>query len=312
MILLEKRAHLVLEIPLDVVRLLSVDVTQESVNISRTDREQSVSTLPSKLTNSVLLHPNGRSGLDFRHNFRRCFCRAQPHRKMNVVGDSTYPKTFAIQFASGSGQICVKGGNNAVANERRTMFCAEDDMHQVKAQRLRHAGDYMSGLQPSPVLADTYLGLRPRLVCRQAFGLHRLSIQPAANPPGTQQYTSPDYVSGLQPSPALDDAYLGLRPRLVCSRAFGPHGLSIQPAGNQPRTQQPSSPGQVPWNQAARTRPEMKPRHIQSAKGAKHTSLGRGPRYTATDNQRGLKARHNRSAQYAETVSSAYEGAITS
>jgi hypothetical protein len=27
------------------------------------------------------------------------------------------------------------------------MFCAEDDMDQVEAQRLGHGGDYMPGLQ---------------------------------------------------------------------------------------------------------------------------------------------------------------------
>jgi hypothetical protein len=137
------------------------------------------------------------------------------------------------------------------------MFRAENDMHQIEAQRLRHLTDYMSGLQPSAVLADTYLGLRPRLVCR---------------------------------------------------RAFGPYRLSIQPAGNQPRTQQPTSPGQWPWNQAARTRPGTKPRHILSAKGAKHTSLGQRPRYAGTDNQRGLKARHIASPFGRATTTTAAKG----
>ena len=63
-------------------------------------------------------------------------------------------------------------------------------MHKVEAQRLRHRGNYMSGLQPSTVLADTDLGLRPRLVCRQAFGLHPVPFQLTASYPCTQQHTS--------------------------------------------------------------------------------------------------------------------------
>ena len=31
-----------------------------------------------------------------------------------------------------------------------------------------------------------------------------------------------DYVPGFQPYPFLTDRYLGLRPRLVCRRTFGP------------------------------------------------------------------------------------------
>jgi hypothetical protein len=33
---------------------------------------------------------------------------------------------------------------------------------------------------------------------------------------------SGDYISGLQPSSRFVTGYLGLRPRLVCHRAFGP------------------------------------------------------------------------------------------
>jgi hypothetical protein len=43
-------------------------------------------------------------------------------------------------------------------------------MHQIETQRLRHARDYMSGLQPSTKHSTAHLGLRPRLVCRRALG----------------------------------------------------------------------------------------------------------------------------------------------
>lgn len=174
MILLEKRAHLIPEIPLGVVRLLLVDVMQERANIRWTDGEQSVPALPRKLTNSVLLHPYGRSGLDLGHNFGRRSCRPQSHRKMNMVRNPTHAKALAIQLARDPGKISVKTGADVIVDQRRTMLRAENDMHQIETERLRHRRNYMSGLQPSPVSADTYLGLRPRLVCRQAFGLQLL------------------------------------------------------------------------------------------------------------------------------------------
>jgi hypothetical protein len=89
---------------------------------------------------------------------------------MNMIGDSAHPKTLAIQFARRTREIRVKRCKNFIMDHWSTMFRAEDDMHQVETQCLRHAGDYMSGLQPSTVLADTYLGLRPRLVCRRTSG----------------------------------------------------------------------------------------------------------------------------------------------
>ena len=190
MIFLEKRAHLVPEIPLGMVRLLPVDVSHESPNIRRTDREQSITTLPREIPNSLLFHPHRRSRLDLRHDLRRRFCRSQSHRKMNVITDSTNSKAFAIQFACRSRKIRMKSGTDFVVDQRGTLFRAENDMHQVETQGLRHRANYMSGLQPSPVSANTYLGLRPRLVCRQAFGLqlHRiLAMQPNRHILSTRQ-----------------------------------------------------------------------------------------------------------------------------
>jgi hypothetical protein len=57
-------------------------------------------------------------------------------------------------------------------DERRTAFCAVDDMHQVEAQRLRHGKDSISGLQPfitGGTVPRPPCG-RPRQKCRWAFG----------------------------------------------------------------------------------------------------------------------------------------------
>jgi hypothetical protein len=200
MILIEKRAHLVLETPFDVVRLLRVDVVDQRADIRRADGKQTVSTLPRELGYPLLFHPYRRSGFHLGYEFRCRSRRRQSDRKMNVVGNSTHSKALTIQFARGSGEIRMKIRNHVIVDERSPMFRAENDMHQIEAQRLRHGSDYMSGLQPSAVLADTYLGLRPRLVCRRAFGPQRLSIQlagnqlsiqQAGNQPRTQQTTNP-------------------------------------------------------------------------------------------------------------------------
>ena len=237
MILLEKRAHLVLETTLGVVRLLSVDVTQKHANIRRADGEQSVSALPREIANPLLFHPNGRPGLDLRHDLRRRSRRRQSYRKMNMVGNAAHPKTLAIQFARDAREICMKVGTDIIVDQRKPVLRAEDKMHQVEAQRLRHGTNYMPGLQPSPVLADTYLGLRPRLVCRQAFGLHPMPFQPIPSQPWAQQ----------------------------------PTNMSAEGA----TTYQPGPQAQVRNRQPPRG---LKARHIVSAKGTKHTNLGRRPR----------------------------------
>ena len=263
MVLLEKRAHLVLKTPFDVVRLLPIDVMHQRNHVRRADGKQTVSTLPREFLNTLLFHPYGRASLNLRYDFGGRPRRRQPHRKMNVVGNSAHSKTLAIQFARSSGEICMKIWNNVIVDQRSPMFCAEDDMHQIEAQRLRHLTDYMSGLQPSAVLPDTYLGLRPRLVCRRAFSPRSLSVQPTeslpktqqtssqnGSHPGTRQPTSPVCVPGLQPSPVRANTHPGLRPK---------------------------KPG-TPILQAPKARP--------------HTSLGRRPRCAGIENQRGLKARH--------------------
>lgn len=89
---------------------------------------------------------------------------------MNVVSGASCPETLAIQLACGSRKIRVKSRQKVIIDQRNAIFGAEDNMNQVEAQRLRHCWDYMSGLQPFTALANRYLGLRPRLVCRRTYG----------------------------------------------------------------------------------------------------------------------------------------------
>jgi hypothetical protein len=175
MVLVEKRAHLVLEISLAMVRLLPVDIPNQRTKIGGANGKQTVPALPRKSADTLLFHPGGRAGFNLGDNLCRRSCRGQSHRKMNVVSDASCSETLAIQFARGSRKIPVKSRQNVILDQRDAIFGTEDDMNQIEAQRLRHCCDYMSGLQPSTAPANTYLGLRPRLVCHRTYGPHCIS-----------------------------------------------------------------------------------------------------------------------------------------
>jgi hypothetical protein len=152
------------------VRLLLVDVTEQRADIRWANRKQTIATLPREVINPLLLHPNGGARFDLRNNLGRRSRRRQSQRKMDVVGNSTDPEAFAIQLACGPRKIGMQCRFDSIVDQRGTMFRAEDDMHQIETQGLRHGSDYMSGLQPLLGAGNVYLGLRPRLVCRRTFG----------------------------------------------------------------------------------------------------------------------------------------------
>ncbi len=192
MILLQKRAHLILKTSFAVVHRLPVDVLNERADVRRADGKQGIAALPCKLSFPLLFHPGRRAGLDLGDELRGGPGRRQPNRKMNVVGGSACSKALAIQFARCSREIGMQGGGLVAGDGWKSLFGAEDDVDQIEAQRLGHGRDYMPGLQPSPDSGDPYLGLpdpngqarpsgapvRPRLVCRRTFGPHGFSGYP--------------------------------------------------------------------------------------------------------------------------------------
>lgn len=149
MILLEKRAHLILKTPGAVVRRLIVDVSEQRRDVRRADGKKAIAALPRELRHALLLHLGRRTRLDLRDDLRGRPRACQLHRKVNMVGDTANAEAFAIELTRSSRDICVQRGPNLVIDQGLSMFRAENDMHQVEAQRLRHCSDYMSGLQPS-------------------------------------------------------------------------------------------------------------------------------------------------------------------
>ena len=149
MILLEKRAHFVLKTPPTVVCLLRVDVSNQRIEISRTDRKHPISPLPCEARDSAFFHPGRRRRLYFRHDLRSGCSRSQPDRKVNMICDPTHPKTLAIQVANRSTEVSVKVARDLFSDQRKSTLRAEDNMHKIETQRLGHSGDYISDLPPS-------------------------------------------------------------------------------------------------------------------------------------------------------------------
>ena len=149
MILPAQRAQLILETTLRVVRPLPVDVPHNGVHIRRANRKQTIPSLPRKRFHSLPLHPRGRARLDLRHHLC-CHLRGrQSQRNVDMIGDTSNTNTHATKLTDSSRNVCMKGRQDVIFDERRSAFGAEDDMHEVKAQRLRHESDSISALQPS-------------------------------------------------------------------------------------------------------------------------------------------------------------------
>jgi hypothetical protein len=161
MILLKKRPHLFLEIPLAMMRLLFVDVAEQSARIRGTDRKCTVSALPCERPDTLRLHPFGRAYLDLLRQFRQGPGRMQTHGKMNMVGHSSHAEAFAVFVANDGSEICVQRRPHILAHQRPAIFGAEDEMNQDKAQCLRHSADYKSGLPPSGLTRALSWGVAP-------------------------------------------------------------------------------------------------------------------------------------------------------
>jgi hypothetical protein len=217
MVLVEKRAHLVLKVSLAMMRLLPVNVLNQRTKIGRADGKQTVPALPRKSSDTLLFHPGGRAGFDLGDNFCSRSRRGQSHRKMNVVSDASCSETLAIQLARGSRKIGVQSRQNVIIDQRAAIFGTEDDMNQVKAQRLRHRCNYMSGLQPSTAPANTYLGLRPRLVCHRTYGPHCISVrndqQPIVQTLSAKGATT--YQPGVEPQGNMEQKPQGPKARHI-------------------------------------------------------------------------------------------------
>ena len=150
-IFLEKRAKFLLKIHPSMMLHLPVDITNQSAQIRRPNRKCAVSSLPCKPRQSrrLSLHPFRRGGLKLLYQLRDIRLARQTNRKMNVIGNTTNPITFALGIANNRSQIGIKVRTHNVVDQFSPIFRTENYMNKQIRERLGHRDEYRSGFQPS-------------------------------------------------------------------------------------------------------------------------------------------------------------------
>ncbi len=161
MILLEKRTHLFLKIPLAVVRLLPLDVQNQRSRLRWTDGKCPIPALPRKRVNTLNLHPLRRSGLQLLHQLCQALRRMQTDGEMHMVGHTPDSKTIAFPIAHNCRKISMQPAPHILLQQWTAILRTEDDMDQHETQRLGHGGQYSSGLQPANCLRVETWGVAP-------------------------------------------------------------------------------------------------------------------------------------------------------
>lgn len=181
MVFVKECAHLLLEAPLTVMCFLRVDVAEQSPGVCGRDRERAVASLPREggEFGTLGFQPSRRRSFRIADELGEVSIRMDSDGKMDVVGHAADTQAIPLCLANHRGEVGMEVGPYGFAQERATIFCAENDVHQNERERLRHCGQYRSGLQPSGIPQTWYLGLRPRLVwgAPLALGLDNRSYE---------------------------------------------------------------------------------------------------------------------------------------
>ena len=67
---------------------------------------------------------------------------------MNVICSASHAKALAAQIAGYGGEVSVERRPYRKIKNGRTVFGAENEVNEDTGQRLRHAEEHKSGLQP--------------------------------------------------------------------------------------------------------------------------------------------------------------------
>ena len=160
-ILLQERTILRLKILLRMMRFLSVDVSNQRIQIGRPNRERAITTLLRKLRR-LALQPFGRGRLDLRNQVRNIRLAIQSNRKMHMVGNAPNTQTFALVISHNSRKIRKQIGPHTFVQERNAVLRTEHNMHKKEAPRSCHGEDYRSDLRPSTFAGNRSWGFAPR------------------------------------------------------------------------------------------------------------------------------------------------------
>jgi hypothetical protein len=148
-ILPQKRQKLFLKCLFPMVHFLSIDISDQRLQIGRPNRENPISSLPGKLREPLGLQPSGRRTLQL-FNQLRDVCRArQPNRKMHMILDTSNAIAFAIGIARNGGKITEERRAYRGVKHRSPLLCAEDHMNENVRKRQRHSANYRPAPQPS-------------------------------------------------------------------------------------------------------------------------------------------------------------------
>lgn len=162
-IFLQKCTKLILKRLFAVMRLLRIDVPDQSVQIRRSNGERTISSLPCELRQArrLCLEPFRGRRFEIFDQLRHTQGTSQTNGKMNMVRDSVHAETFAFGIAGNRGEIRMKVSADVSVDERPAIFRAENQMNQNKSERLGHRQDYKSGLQPSRTTDDRTWAFTP-------------------------------------------------------------------------------------------------------------------------------------------------------
>jgi hypothetical protein len=224
----EERPQLILKRRLAMMRLLVIDVLDQSIQIRRSYRKRPITTLPRELRQlrRLGLEPFGRGCFKSFYQLRQIRRPRQTNREMHMVRYSANAITFAFQIAGNGSQICIKRRPYRTIENRFPIFCTENDVNQNKRERLRHRVDYSSGLQPPcPVGSIRTWGFTPgwyrtapSALSQRALEMHTTPLRITTTPPKSAKGATP-YQPGAEPQVANQTNNQGLKARPIQSEA---------------------------------------------------------------------------------------------
>lgn len=161
-ILPQKRTQLITKRLLAMMRLLPIDVSQQRIQIGRPHRERPITDLPREIRDPLRLQPSRRGRLQLLHQLRNGLFFTETNRKMDMIGNTPNPVTFASSISCDCREIREQIGTNFVVEQRQSVFGAEDHMNHNKSKRSWHSENYRSVFQTSEPMGIYSRGVAPR------------------------------------------------------------------------------------------------------------------------------------------------------
>ena len=163
-------SKLVLKRLLHMVRLLTLDVPNQCLQVRRSNRKHSISTLPFERPQlrSSRLQPFGRIRLQRSNQLGNRQRSGQSDGQAHRVCYPTNPVALTASIPDRRCKVGVQVRTYHLAQQRLPVVRAEDDINQHKAKRLSYGQNDRSGLQPFIVLRRTP-GASPQAGIRRAF-----------------------------------------------------------------------------------------------------------------------------------------------